>query len=93
MENDDPPAEQMIHDLGIDPALEIDSDQRAELLRRWHKEFGSRYGKEPDVKGDLGDGDIDSEDNRAELLRGWHQGSSSRYGSEPDVKGDLEGDQ
>jgi hypothetical protein len=53
MENDDPPAEQMIHDLGIDPALEIDSDQRAELLRRWHKEFGSRYGKEPDVKGDL----------------------------------------
>jgi hypothetical protein len=81
----------MIHDLGIDPAVEIDSDQRADLLRRWHREFGSRYGKQPDVKGDLGDGDIDSGDPRAELLRSWHQGSSSRYGSEPDVKGDLEG--
>jgi len=53
MEDDDPPAEQMIRDLGIDPSLEIDSDQRAELLRRWHSERGSRYGSEPDVKGDL----------------------------------------
>jgi len=53
MEDDDPPAEQMIADLGLDPTLEIDSDQRAELLRRWHSERSNRYGSEPDVKGDL----------------------------------------
>lgn len=53
MEDEDPAAE-MIHELGIDPALEIDSDQRAELLRRWHKEppdDGKHH--EPDVKRDL----------------------------------------
>jgi hypothetical protein len=36
--NDRSPEEEMIAELGIDPALEVDSDQRAELLRRWHRE-------------------------------------------------------
>lgn len=48
------PGEEIIHDLGIDPALDVDSDQRAELLRRWHKEppnDGKHH--EPDIKGDL----------------------------------------
>ncbi|HUA09766.1 MAG TPA: hypothetical protein VMA98_10910 [Candidatus Acidoferrales bacterium] len=50
------PADEMISEMGIDPALEIDSDQRAELLRKWHREGNtSRYGKEPDIKGDLED--------------------------------------
>ena len=53
MHDEDPTSEQMIHDLGLDPAIEIDDNQRAELLRRWHRERSSRYGKEPDVKGDL----------------------------------------
>jgi hypothetical protein len=47
------PGEKIVEDLGLDPAEQIDSNQRAELLRRWHKEQGSRYGEEPDVKGDL----------------------------------------
>lgn len=57
MEDKDPsPAEQMIHDLDTDPALDVDSDQRAELLRKWHRDGNtSRYGSEPDVKGDLED--------------------------------------
>ncbi len=57
MEDKDPsPAENMIHDLDTDPALDVDSDQRAELLRKWHRDGGkSRYGSEPDVKGDLED--------------------------------------
>lgn len=46
----------MIHDLDTDPALDVDSDQRAELLRKWHRDGNvSRYGSEPDVKGDLED--------------------------------------
>ena len=53
MSDQDPPWEQIVHDLGLDPAIEINSNQRAELLRRWHTDHGSRYGKEPDVKGDL----------------------------------------
>ncbi|HTU70946.1 MAG TPA: hypothetical protein VMF11_11570 [Candidatus Baltobacteraceae bacterium] len=53
MEDEDPAAE-MIHELGIDPALEVDSDQRAELLRRWHKEPpGDGKHHEPDIRGDL----------------------------------------
>jgi hypothetical protein len=36
--SDRDPAESMIHDLGLDPALDVDSDQRAELLRSWHQE-------------------------------------------------------
>jgi hypothetical protein len=36
MTQDRDPAEQMISDLGLDPALDVDSDQRAELLRSWH---------------------------------------------------------
>ena len=52
MRDEEPSHEQMIRDLGLDPALEIDDNQRAELLRRWH-ERSSRYGSEPDVKGDL----------------------------------------
>lgn len=46
----------MIHDVGTDPALDVDADQRAELLRKWHRDGDkSRYGNEPDVKGDLED--------------------------------------
>jgi hypothetical protein len=41
MEDEDPAAE-MIHDLGLDPALDVDSDQRAELLRRWHEEDAAK---------------------------------------------------
>ena len=36
--NDRNAGEEMISELGIDPALEIDTDQRAELLRSWHSE-------------------------------------------------------
>jgi hypothetical protein len=36
--SDRDPAEQMISDLGLDPALDVDSDQRAELLRSWHQQ-------------------------------------------------------
>jgi hypothetical protein len=46
--------DEMVSELGIDPALDVDSDQRAKLLRRWHQ-GESRYGDEPDVKGDLED--------------------------------------
>jgi hypothetical protein len=42
MERDEDPAAEMVHELGIDPALEVDSDQRAELLRRWHQEDAER---------------------------------------------------
>jgi hypothetical protein len=46
----------MIHDLGTDPALDVDADQRAELLQKWHRDGNaSRYGTEPDVEGDLED--------------------------------------
>jgi hypothetical protein len=31
------PAEEMISELGIAPGLDVDSDQRAELLQRWHE--------------------------------------------------------
>lgn len=34
--------EEMVHELGIDPAAEIDSDQRAELLREWHRREAER---------------------------------------------------
>ncbi len=30
----------MVSELGIDPALDIDTDQRAELLRSWHTRPG-----------------------------------------------------
>jgi hypothetical protein len=30
--------EEMVSELGIDPSVDIDSDQRAELLERWHEE-------------------------------------------------------
>jgi hypothetical protein len=29
--------EQMVHDTGSAPSLEVDSDQRAELLQEWHR--------------------------------------------------------
>jgi hypothetical protein len=39
VEDKDPsPAEQMIHDLGTDPALDVDADERAELLQKWHRD-------------------------------------------------------
>ena len=30
--------EEMVSELGIDPAVDIDDRQRYELLREWHKE-------------------------------------------------------
>jgi hypothetical protein len=39
---DEDPAGEMIRELGIDPALDVDADQRAELLRRWHQEDAER---------------------------------------------------
>jgi hypothetical protein len=30
--------EEMVSELGIAPAVDVDADQRAELLRRWHEE-------------------------------------------------------
>ncbi|NNM99098.1 MAG: hypothetical protein HKL91_04810 [Candidatus Eremiobacteraeota bacterium] len=36
--NDRNAGEEMVSELGIDPALDIDTDQRAELLRSWHSE-------------------------------------------------------
>jgi hypothetical protein len=32
------PGEEMVSELGIDPAIDVDADQRVELLRRWHEE-------------------------------------------------------
>ena len=54
MGDDDNVADEMISEEGTAPALGVDIDQRAKLLRKWH-EGESRYGKEPDVKGDLED--------------------------------------
>ena len=34
--------EEIVHELGLDPAEDIDSDQRAELLREWHKQDAER---------------------------------------------------
>jgi len=47
--------EKIVSDLGLDPAIDVDSDQRAELLQRWHKEEPPDDGKhhEPNVKRDL----------------------------------------
>lgn len=45
-------ADEMVSEEGTAPALEVDSDQRAKLLRKW-RDGKSRYGDEPDVKGDL----------------------------------------
>jgi len=36
--NDRNAGEEMVSEMGIDPALDIDTDQRAELLRSWHSE-------------------------------------------------------
>jgi hypothetical protein len=41
MQDEDPIAE-MVSELGLDPALDVDSDQRAELLRRWHEEEAAK---------------------------------------------------
>ena len=49
MMNDRNAGEEMVSELGIDPALDIDTDQRAELLRSWHKE-GSE-GDDPSDEG------------------------------------------
>ena len=34
--------EEMVEELGIDPAAGVDSNQRAELLREWHREDAER---------------------------------------------------
>jgi hypothetical protein len=45
-DRDPDPAAEMIQDLGLDPALDVDSDQRAELLRRWHEEDANKDDQE-----------------------------------------------
>lgn len=52
--DDETVSDEMVHEEGTAPALGVDSDQRARLLRKWHEGEG-RYGKEPDIKGDLED--------------------------------------
>jgi len=42
--------DEMVSEMGIDPALDIDTDQRAELLRRWHEE-DARAAEERDKDG------------------------------------------
>jgi len=37
-ERDRNTGEEMVSELGIDPSVDIDSNQRAELLQRWHEE-------------------------------------------------------
>ncbi len=48
--NDRNAGEEMVSEMGIDPALDIDTDQRAELLRRWHEE-DARAAEETDTDG------------------------------------------
>jgi len=48
--------EEIVHELGLDPAEDIDSNQRAELLREWHKQDAERdaekhEGKKPHKSG------------------------------------------
>ncbi|HEY5349050.1 MAG TPA: hypothetical protein VIJ64_04930 [Candidatus Lustribacter sp.] len=51
--SDRDPAEQMISDLGLNPALDVDSDQRAELLRSWHEQDAEKDAeKDPPRKRD-----------------------------------------
>lgn len=38
--------EEMVSELGIDPSVDIDSDQRAELLQRWHEEDAEKDERE-----------------------------------------------
>ena len=40
--------EEMVSELGIDPAIDVDSNQRAELLRSWHTEPSKDEEKEKD---------------------------------------------
>lgn len=53
--SDRDPAEQMISDLGLDPALGVDSDQRAELLRSWHQEDSAKSVKDDETADDRRD--------------------------------------
>ncbi|MGC8485762.1 MAG: hypothetical protein ACP5O6_09040 [Candidatus Baltobacteraceae bacterium] len=46
--NDRNVGEEMVSELGIDPALDIDTDQRAELLRSWHNEESEGEDEPPD---------------------------------------------
>ena len=50
--NDRNAGEEMLSELGLDPALEIDTDQRAELLRSWHNEENDGEGDPPDDGGE-----------------------------------------
>ena len=47
-ERDRDPGEQIVHDLGMDPGLDVDANQRAELLQRWHKEAADKAAAEND---------------------------------------------
>lgn len=38
MDEDTNVGEEMVRELGIDPAAGVDSNQRFELLRAWHRE-------------------------------------------------------
>ena len=46
--------EQMVHDTGTDPSIDVDSNQRAELLQEWHRRDAEaeaeRHKQEPGKK-------------------------------------------
>ncbi len=44
------PGEQIVHDLAMAPALDIDSNQRAELLQRWHTEDAAQEADEKEAQ-------------------------------------------
>jgi len=48
--SDRDPGEQIIHDLGMDAAFDVDSNQRAELLKRWHEEDAEKEDAENDER-------------------------------------------
>ena len=42
MDNDRNTSEEMVEELGIDPAAGVDDRQRFELLREWHRDDAER---------------------------------------------------
>lgn len=49
-ERDRTTGEEMVSELGIDPSVDIDSNQRAELLKRWHEEDAEKEDAEKEAR-------------------------------------------
>ncbi|HVA26981.1 MAG TPA: hypothetical protein VNF68_02310 [Candidatus Baltobacteraceae bacterium] len=49
-DHDRDPGEQIIHDLGMDPGLDVDADQRAKLLQRWHQEAADKAASQKEAQ-------------------------------------------